>query len=357
MAPVEPLMPDARPSIERLGHDGAEWLRAEAALLRHDLKASTQRWLGAVVLCLLAHALLLVGLLQASHVAIISLTRVTEAPLVRRQRSHWESLRWQRSLRLLRIYLIRSGSLPGRLLAGYRQPGPSSPSARYEGRRATPTRGRSTSAGIRRWRPRRSASARPIGTSGWSDRNSCREDLCSAAASGSVPAQSGHADVDIVYARARDFFHSLERKTEVGNPKAPTAWPTHLSIQTGVVTWQVQIRKPGRQRPSSGMESLCAQRRVQRLTQVVRRHGVRPPRMRAAPMAAGTRVRRRRVSCPAARRPLETPITGRKLPVMAFHGRRWTQATAACRELGPCWSRTRWCLRSSGWELASRCRP
>ena len=77
MAPVAPLMPDARPSIERIGHDGAAWLRAEAALLRHEVKASTLRWLGVAVLCLSAHALLLIGLLLASQAAIIGLTPVT----------------------------------------------------------------------------------------------------------------------------------------------------------------------------------------------------------------------------------------------------------------------------------------
>jgi len=81
MAPVAPLMPDARPGIERLGHDGAAWFRAEAALLRHEFKASTQRWLGVAALCLSAHALLLVGLLQASHAAIVGLTPVTQSTI------------------------------------------------------------------------------------------------------------------------------------------------------------------------------------------------------------------------------------------------------------------------------------
>lgn len=81
MAPVVPLMPDARPSIERLGQDGAAWLRAEAALLRHEVKASTQRWLAVAALCLSAHALLLVGLLQASQAAIIGLTPVTQSTI------------------------------------------------------------------------------------------------------------------------------------------------------------------------------------------------------------------------------------------------------------------------------------
>jgi hypothetical protein len=115
MAPVEPLMPDARPSIERVGHDGAEWLRAEAALLRHDLKASTQRWLGAVVLCLLAHALLLVGLLQASHVAIISLTRVTGSTIGATAAVALGIIALAALATLAGIYLIRSGSLPGHL--------------------------------------------------------------------------------------------------------------------------------------------------------------------------------------------------------------------------------------------------
>ncbi len=115
MASVEPLMPDARPSIERLGHDGAEWLRAEAALLRHDLKASTQRWLGAVVLCLLAHALLLVGLLQASHVAIISLTRVTGSTIGATAAVALGIIALAALATLAGIDLIRSGSLPGHL--------------------------------------------------------------------------------------------------------------------------------------------------------------------------------------------------------------------------------------------------
>ena len=108
-------MPDARPSIERLGHDGAEWLRAEAALLRHDLKASTQRWLGAVVLCLSAHALLLVGLLQASEAAIIGLTPVTESTIGATAAVALGATALAALAAVTGIYLVRSGSLSGRL--------------------------------------------------------------------------------------------------------------------------------------------------------------------------------------------------------------------------------------------------
>ena len=115
MAPVAPLMPDARPSIERLGHDGAAWLRAEAALLRHEVKASTQRWLGVAALFLAAHALLLVGLLQASQAAIIGLPPVTESTFAATVAVAVGATALAVLATVTAIYLIRSGSLLDRL--------------------------------------------------------------------------------------------------------------------------------------------------------------------------------------------------------------------------------------------------
>lgn len=115
MASVVPLMPEAGPSIERLGHDGAEWLRAEAALLRHDLAASTQRLLGAAGLCLLAQALLLVGLLQASEAAIIGLTAVTGSTMGATATVALGAFALAALAAVIGIYFILSGSLSGRL--------------------------------------------------------------------------------------------------------------------------------------------------------------------------------------------------------------------------------------------------
>ena len=115
MASVVPLMPEAGPRIERLGHDGAEWLRAEAALLRHDLSTSTQRLLGAAGLCLLAQALLLVGLLQASQAAIIGLTLVTGSTMGATVTVALGAFALTALAGVIGIYFIRSGSLSGRL--------------------------------------------------------------------------------------------------------------------------------------------------------------------------------------------------------------------------------------------------
>jgi len=115
MAPVAPLMPDARPSIERIGHDGAAWLRAEAALLRHEVKASTQRWLGVAALCLSAHALLLIGLLLASQAAIIGLTPVTQSTIAATAAVAIGATALAVLAAVTAIYLVRSGSLLDRL--------------------------------------------------------------------------------------------------------------------------------------------------------------------------------------------------------------------------------------------------
>lgn len=115
MAPVAPLMPDARPSIERIGHDGAAWLRAEAALLRHEVKASTLRWLGVAALCLSAHALLLIGLLLASQAAIIGLTPVTQSTIAATAAVAIGATALAVLAAVTAIYLVRSGSLLDRL--------------------------------------------------------------------------------------------------------------------------------------------------------------------------------------------------------------------------------------------------
>ena len=115
MASAVPLMPEAGPNIERLGHDGAEWLRAEAALLRHDLATSAQRLLGAAGLCLLAQALLLVGLLQASQAAIIGLTLVTGSTMGATVTVALGAFALAALAAVIGIYFIRAGLLSGRL--------------------------------------------------------------------------------------------------------------------------------------------------------------------------------------------------------------------------------------------------
>jgi hypothetical protein len=108
-------MPNAKPSIGGLGHDGAEWLRAEAALLRHDLKASAHRGLGAASLCLLAFALLLVGLVQASHAVVIGLTPITGSTLGATTAVASGSIALAAVMAMAGFHIVRSGSLSRQL--------------------------------------------------------------------------------------------------------------------------------------------------------------------------------------------------------------------------------------------------